>query len=83
MTAPRAGVVLQPPPPHVQRLFAAATGRQIVADAYGHGFNHPDDYWRIVSDESRTDMLLQLLDREEPVPLQDAIRACLGQAEPM
>ena len=74
---------LQPPPPHVQRLFAAATLRQTIADAYGHGFNHPDDYWRIVSDANRTDLLLQLLDREEPPPLQDAIRACLGQAESM
>jgi len=67
----------------VQRLFAAATLRQTIADAYGHGFNHPDDYWRIVSDANRTDLLLQLLDREEPPPLQDAIRACLGQAESM
>jgi len=37
--------------------------------------------WRIVSDESRTDLLLQLLDRETPETAQDAIQACLGQAE--
>ena len=72
---------LRPPPAHVQQLFAAATRRQSVADAYAHGFNHPDQDRRIVSDESRTDLLLQLLDRETPETAQDAIQACLGQAE--
>lgn len=74
---------LQPPPPHVQQLLGAATRRQTIADAYTHGFNHPDEYWRILSDATRTELLLQLLDREEPAALEDAIRACLGQAEPM
>jgi len=72
---------LRPPPAHVQQLFAAATLRRNVADAYAHGFNHPDEYWRIVSDSSRTNLLLQLLDCETPETVEDAIQACLGQAE--
>ena len=74
---------LQPPPPHVQQLFASAAQRRTVADAYAYGFNHPDHYWRIVSDADRTSLLLQLLDRDQPAPLSDAIHACLGQTEPM
>ena len=66
----------------MQQLFAAATQRRSVADAYAYGFNHPDQYWRITSDARRTELLLQLLNREAPVPLQDAIRACVEQAEP-
>jgi len=74
---------LQPPPPHVQRFFASAAQRRTVADAYAYGFNHPDHYWHIVSDADRTSLLLQLLDRDQPAPLSDAIHACLGPTEPM
>jgi len=72
---------LQPPPVHVQQLIGAAARRQAVANAYGYGFNHPDEYWKVLSDADRTAMLIRLLDQDQPAPVADAIRACLGQAE--
>jgi hypothetical protein len=66
---------LQPAPPHVQRLFGAAAQRQSVADVYAYGFNHPDDYWRIISDENRTALLLQLLNEDPSLPVADAVRS--------
>ena len=68
---------LQPPPLHVQQLFGAATRRQALADVYAYGFNHPDEYWRIVSDPRRTEMLIGLLDQDAAPPVADVIRACL------
>jgi hypothetical protein len=72
---------LQPPPPHVQQLLAGAAQRQTVADFYTYGFNHPDEYWRIMSDASRTSLVLQLLDQNTPPPVPEVIRACLGQGQ--
>jgi 2-polyprenyl-6-methoxyphenol hydroxylase-like FAD-dependent oxidoreductase len=66
---------LQPAPPHVQQLFAAAAQRQVIADVYGYGFNHPDEYWRIVSDADRTALLVRLLSQDTPPPVPEAIRA--------
>ena len=50
---------LKPPPPHVGRLLGAAARHQALADFYAFGFNHPDRYWEVVSNEDRTDALLQ------------------------
>jgi 2-polyprenyl-6-methoxyphenol hydroxylase-like FAD-dependent oxidoreductase len=72
---------LQPPPAHAQQLFAAAARRQVVADFYAYGFNHPDEYWRVVSDADRTALLLQLLDDDTAPPLADALRVCIGQVQ--
>jgi 2-polyprenyl-6-methoxyphenol hydroxylase-like FAD-dependent oxidoreductase len=72
---------LQPAPAHVQQLFAAAARRQAVADLYGYGFNHPDEYWRIVSDAARTGATVQLLDQDNPPPLTQVIDAFAGQAQ--
>ena len=54
---------------------------QAIADLYGYGFNHPDEYWRIVSDPARTGLAVQLLTREDPPPLSDVVRACAGLAQ--
>jgi 2-polyprenyl-6-methoxyphenol hydroxylase-like FAD-dependent oxidoreductase len=64
---------LQPAPAHVQQLFGAAAQRQAIADLYGYGFNHPDEYWRIVSDAGRTGVVLQQLTQENPPPLTHVI----------
>jgi hypothetical protein len=69
---------LQPPPAHVQQLFGAAAQRQPIADLYGHGFNHPDDYWNIVSDPARTALAVELLNQDNPPSVSDAVAACLG-----
>jgi 2-polyprenyl-6-methoxyphenol hydroxylase-like FAD-dependent oxidoreductase len=66
---------LQPALPHVQQLFGAAAQRQAVADLYGYGFNHPDEYWRIVSDAGRTGAVLQQLNQDNPPPLAQVIGA--------
>jgi 2-polyprenyl-6-methoxyphenol hydroxylase-like FAD-dependent oxidoreductase len=52
---------LQPPQPHVARLLAAASECQAIADLYAEGFNHPDRYWQIVSNEQRTESVRRLL----------------------
>jgi 2-polyprenyl-6-methoxyphenol hydroxylase-like FAD-dependent oxidoreductase len=72
---------LQPAPSHVVQLFTAAAQRQNVADVYAYGFNHPDEYWRVVSDAGRTALLLQLLEQDTNTALPDVIRACVGQAD--
>jgi hypothetical protein len=48
-------------PPHVARLLAAASECQAIADLYAEGFNHPDRYWQIVSNEQRTESVRRLL----------------------
>jgi 2-polyprenyl-6-methoxyphenol hydroxylase-like FAD-dependent oxidoreductase len=71
---------LRPAPTHVQQLFAAAARRQTVADLYGYGFNHPDEYWRIVSDPARTGVAVQLLDQDHPPSLAQVIGTFSGHA---
>ena len=71
---------LQPAPPHVQQLFAAAGQSQAIADLYGYGFNHPDEYWAIVSDVGRTSVVQTLLTQEAPAPLAEVVSTCLAQA---
>lgn len=49
---------LQPAPPHYRELLAAAARDQSIADLYGHGYNHPDQFWEIASSPERTAALL-------------------------
>jgi hypothetical protein len=69
---------LQPAPGHVQQLFAAAARRQAIADLYAYGFNHPDEYWGVISDPARTGVALHLLDQDEPPPLTRVISTSLA-----
>lgn len=50
---------LKPPAPHVSKLLAAAVRYQALADFYAFGFNHPDRYWDVVSNEARTEAMLR------------------------
>ena len=43
---------LLPPEPHADAIFAAATQRQAVADAFCDNFGHPDAMWRAVATPS-------------------------------
>jgi hypothetical protein len=45
---------LLPPAPHFAGFLGAAAQHQTVADFYADGFNHPDRFWHILSNENRT-----------------------------
>jgi hypothetical protein len=47
-------VALQPPPPHVMGLFAAAAEDKAVADALVDNYNDPSAMWRAVATPQRT-----------------------------
>jgi 2-polyprenyl-6-methoxyphenol hydroxylase-like FAD-dependent oxidoreductase len=70
---------LQPPPSHVARLLGTAARYQPIADLYGHGFNHPDWYWQIVSSPQRTEALLEQFQLGGSAAL-DAHLAAIGQS---
>ena len=50
---------LRPPAPHAVQLLVAATRQQAIADIYAEGFQHPDRFWNILSNPSRTAALLR------------------------
>jgi 2-polyprenyl-6-methoxyphenol hydroxylase-like FAD-dependent oxidoreductase len=49
---------LQPPPPHMIELMAAAAQHQPVADWHLSGFNHPQRMWEITHNPQRMQALL-------------------------
>lgn len=61
--------MLQPPPPHVVKLLAAASQHQPVADAFADFFNTPHHTWEIFSSPTRMNTFLQQLGWAAPSPL--------------
>ncbi len=57
---------VQPPPPHVLDLLAAATADQRVADAWVDGFGDPQAMWRRLATPARTAAFLASVSQGEP-----------------
>ena len=53
--------MLQPPPPHVISLLAAAAQNQAIADAYADGFANPLPTWELLQSPARVAALLDTL----------------------
>lgn len=49
---------LQPPPPHLHALMAAAAQHQAIADAFANGFNTPIAWWKLTRSADQTAALL-------------------------
>ena len=45
---------LQPPPPHLIRLFVAAAQNQAIANAFADNFGDPERQWGVLSSPDAT-----------------------------
>jgi hypothetical protein len=64
-------------------MFGAAARCRNLADFYAYGFNHPDEYWRVVSSPARTDALVEMLSDPALTDAPDAVPDCVARLAPL